>query len=199
MYIYRPGKLTTMLLPDSALVELSDWMNTPLIGFERRRLHRVPKEGGTATMARAAAAAGATSPVRGLVMRGVDVATTVDPESLDGALHLTARFGRAETARLPLKDAAGCWRRQQTKLGQRPEVMVAAVRGGGGAPGALTRVHSSGLRPRVSAAAAVRRGRRRRRALAAMAGCRQAGRYGRGAAADGDGAAAGDDGLKHTR
>ena len=192
---YLPGKLTATPSPDSALVELADWNNEPLTGFERRRLRRVPKEGGAATMARAAAAAGATSLVSELVARGVDVATTVDPESLDGALHLATRFGRAETARLLLEEGAGCWPEQTKQAATETGGHGGGVCGGGGAPGALACVLSSGVRPRAGAAAAVRRGRRRRRATAAVAGCRRAGRCGRGAAAGGDGAAAGDDGL----
>ena len=124
--MYLPGKLTATPSPDSALVELTDDMNKPRTGFERRRLRRVPKEGGAATIAHAAAAAGATSLVRGLVARGVDVATTVDPESFDGALHLATRFGRAETARLLLEEGGGCWRRQPNKLQQYPEFMAPA-------------------------------------------------------------------------
>ena len=77
-------------------------------------------------MARAAAAAGATSFVRGLVARGVDVVTSVDPESLDGALHLATRFGRADTVRLLLEEAADCWPAQQNKLRQQPAYMAAA-------------------------------------------------------------------------
>ena len=124
--LYRPGKLTATPSPDSALVELTDAMNKPRTGFERRRLRRVPKEGGAAKMARAAAAAGATSLVSELVATSTPRATTVDPESLDGALHLATRFGRAETARMLLEEAAGCWPEQQNKLNQRPVDMAAA-------------------------------------------------------------------------
>ncbi|KAJ8611491.1 hypothetical protein CTAYLR_010308 [Chrysophaeum taylorii] len=73
---------------------------------------------GVAAFARRAAADGETSLAAGLVNRGADLITPVDPATKDSALHAAARAGRAECAQLLL--AAGAWSRGLNKSGSTP-------------------------------------------------------------------------------
>ncbi|KAJ8601337.1 hypothetical protein CTAYLR_009753 [Chrysophaeum taylorii] len=101
-----------------ASVKLDSWDSTRssrLVDVSRLRRDTSSK---TWALALRAASDGETEFLSGLLERGADLATPVDPVSKESTLHAAARNGRAETARALL--SAGASKRAKDKTGATP-------------------------------------------------------------------------------